>query len=63
MIVTAFRRFFPVALVLVTFAAAAEAPLFESDSKRFGSPKMDIVVAEVERRPRISVLDIRIAGG
>ena len=41
-------------------AAAAQTPLFESDSKRFGNPKMDIVVAEVERRPRISVLEIRI---
>ncbi|HNJ76645.1 MAG TPA: hypothetical protein PLE72_07745, partial [Azospira sp.] len=30
------------------------------DSKRFGNPKMDIVVAEVERRPRVSVLEIRI---
>ena len=60
MIATAFRRFVPLALVLVTFAAAAEAQLFESDSKRFGNPKMDIVVAEVERRSRVSVLDIRI---
>ena len=60
MIATAFWRFVPLALVLLTFAAAAEAPLFESDSKRFGNPKMDIVVAEVERRPRVSVLDIRI---
>lgn len=41
-------------------AAASQAPLFESDSKRFGNPKMDIVVAEVERRPRVSVLEIRI---
>lgn len=60
MIATAFWRFVPLALVLATFAAAAEAQLFESDSKRFGNPKMDIVVAEVERRPRVSVLDIRI---
>lgn len=58
MIATAFRRFVPVALVATT--AAAQTPLFESDSKRFGNQKMDIVVAEVERRPRVSVLDIRI---
>jgi hypothetical protein len=60
MIATVFWRFIPLALVLVTFAAAADGPLFESDSKRFGNPKMDIVVAEIERRPRVSVLDIRI---
>jgi hypothetical protein len=60
MIATVFWRFIPLALVLVTFAAAADGPLFESDSKRFGNPKMDIVVAEVERRSRVSVLDIRI---
>ena len=58
MIATAFRRFVPVVLVATT--AAAQTPLFESDSKRFGNPKMDIVVAEVERRPRVSVLDIHI---
>lgn len=61
MIATEFRRFVPAALMLAAIAtAAAEVPLFESDSKRFGNPKMDIVVAEVERRPRVSVLDIRI---
>jgi len=49
----------PAFLLLASAAHSAEA-LFESDSKRFGNPKMDIVVAEVERRPRVSVLDIRI---
>ena len=50
--------------LLLPFLCASSAPasetLFQSDSKRFGNPKMDIVVAEVERRPRVSVLEIRI---
>jgi hypothetical protein len=46
-------------IIAASAAQSAEA-LFESDSKRFGNPKMDIVVAEVERLPRVSVLDIRI---
>ena len=33
---------------------------FQSDSKRFGNPKMDIVVTEIERNPRSSVLNIDI---
>lgn len=45
---------------LATSVAQSAEVLFESDSKRFGNPKMDIVVAEVERRPHVSVLDIRI---
>jgi hypothetical protein len=36
--------------------AAAEG--FRSDSKRFGNPEMDIVIAEVERHPRISIMSI-----
>ncbi len=52
-------RWLPAFLLLASAAHSAEA-LFESDSKRFGNPKMDIVVAEVERRARVSVLDIRI---
>lgn len=55
-----YRQHLLVALLLLTGTASAQAPLFESDSKRFGNPKMDIVVTEVERRPRVSVLDIRI---
>ena len=55
----AFKRSLAVACLFCS-AAAAKTPLFESDSKRFGSAKMDIVLAEVERRPRVSVLDIRI---
>ena len=46
-------------LLLCAAPALASNALFLSDSKRFGNPKMDIVVAEVERRPRVSVLDIR----
>lgn len=53
------RHWLPAFLLLASAAHSAEA-LFESDSKRFGNPKMDIVVAEVERRARVSVLDIRI---
>jgi hypothetical protein len=46
--------------ILAASAAQSAEALFESDSKRFGNPNMDIVVAEIERRPRVSVLDIRI---
>lgn len=48
------------AMLASAMSAAAQPALFESDSKRFGETKMDIVVAEIERRPRVSVLDIRI---
>lgn len=47
-------------LFLCANPALAADTLFLSDSKRFGNAKMDIVVAEIERRPRVSVLDIRI---
>ena len=33
---------------------------FQTDSKRFSNTKMDIVITEVDRRPRTSVLDIKI---
>lgn len=39
---------------------SANGQLFESDSKRHGTSKMDIVITEVERRPHSSVLDIKI---
>ncbi|MEW5864098.1 MAG: hypothetical protein AB1773_10980 [Pseudomonadota bacterium] len=39
---------------------AADAPLFESRSKRDPGTKMDIVVKEIERRARASVLEITI---
>jgi hypothetical protein len=48
-------------LALSMFAGlAAIADGFRSDSKRFGNPKMDIVITESARQARTSVLDIRI---
>lgn len=44
--------------VLAVLPAAAQS--FRSDSKRFGNPKMDIVLTESERLARTSVLDIQI---
>ena len=38
----------------------AHGQLFEADSKRYGNPKMDIVMTEVERRQHSSVIDIKI---
>ena len=49
-----------IGLALLIGVPAAQGQLFESDSKSLGSGKMDIVVREVERRPRSSVVDIRI---
>ena len=40
--------------------STAHGQLFEADSKRYGNPKMDIVVTEVERRQHSSVIDIKI---
>ena len=54
------RRLWLLLPFLCASSAQASGTLFQSDSKRFGNPKMDIVVAEVERRPRVSVLEIRI---
>jgi hypothetical protein len=56
------RRVSHVLLVLscLASAAGAQAQLFESSSKRRGSDKMDIVIKEVERRDRVSVLEITI---
>jgi hypothetical protein len=47
-------------VVLVAAIPAARGQLFEADSKQFGSSKMDIVLKEVERRPRASVVEIKI---
>ena len=51
-----------VALVLCLIVAAprAEESLFEADSRRDRNSTMDIVVKEIERRPRASVLQITI---
>ena len=46
--------------ILVVALPGARGQLFEADSKQFGSSKMDIVLKEVERRPRASVVEIRI---
>jgi hypothetical protein len=56
------RRVSHVILVLsyLATAAGAQSQLFESSSKQRGSGKMDIVIKEVERRDRVSVLDITI---
>lgn len=51
-------------VIIVTLALSLAAPargqLFESDSKRFGASKMDIVVKEIDRRQRTSVLAVTI---
>lgn len=47
------------AMSMVTVPLAT-AEGFSSDSKRFGNPKMDIVITESARQARTSVLDIRI---
>ncbi|HSE85739.1 MAG TPA: hypothetical protein VLJ79_05925 [Candidatus Binatia bacterium] len=46
--------------ILIVALSDAHGQLFEADSKQFGSSKMDIVLTEVERRPRASVVEIKI---
>jgi hypothetical protein len=46
--------------VLMGAVPNARGQLFEADSKRWGASKMDIVLKEVERRPRASVVEIKI---
>ena len=46
--------------LLLARAQAQPRPLFEAHSAGMGGGKMDISVIETERRPRTSVLDIRI---
>ena len=41
-------------------AWSADGELFRSDSKRFGNPKMDIVLTEIERHTRTSILEVQI---
>lgn len=41
-------------------ARAADGELFRSDSKRFGNAKMDIVLTEIDRQPRTSILEVQI---
>ena len=49
-----------VAVSFLAGAAGAQVQLFESRSKRLDGDKMDIVVREIERRERSSVLEIII---
>jgi hypothetical protein len=52
---------FPILIAALAMPGQIQAdPLFQSDSKRFGNPKMDIVITEVARQPRTSELDIRV---
>ena len=47
-------------MALLASIPTAHGQLFEADSRSRSGSKMDIVVKEIERRPRASVLDIRI---
>ena len=49
-----------VILAVSTLSRPCAAGNFQSDSKRFGNSKMDIVITEVERNARTSVLDIKV---
>ena len=49
-----------ICLTILCISTTVHGQLFEADSKRYGNPKMDIVVTEVERRPRSSVLEVKI---
>jgi hypothetical protein len=46
--------------ILVVALSGARGQLFEADSKQLGSSKMDIVLKEIERRPRASVVEIKV---
>jgi hypothetical protein len=45
---------------ILALAVAAHGQLFESDSKKLGASKMEIVIKEIERRERSSVVEIKI---
>ncbi|MDO9118100.1 MAG: hypothetical protein Q7U39_09095 [Nitrospira sp.] len=53
-------RLFVTLVIAVLAVAPAQAETFRSDSKRFGNPKMDIVLTETERLTRTSIVDIQI---
>ena len=55
-----FNKNSAVILSFFILAHPCAAGSFQSDSKRFGNPKMDILITEVDRRPRTSVVDIKI---
>lgn len=46
-------------LLVMLLTAFVSAETFRSDSKRFKNSNMDIVVTEIERHPRTSVVDIQ----
>ena len=49
-----------VIVALMIAASAAQGQLFEADSKKLGGSKMDIVVREIERRDRSSIVEVKI---
>ena len=53
-------RWWGICFAILCGTPTAHGQLFEADSKRYGNPKMDIVMTEVERRPYSSVIDIKI---
>jgi hypothetical protein len=56
---TILRRWIP-GLALLVLVPAAYGQLFEADSKRYGKSNTDIVIKEVERRPKSSVIEMKI---
>jgi hypothetical protein len=54
-------RVFLVILLAVLAGPASAEERFQSDSKRFGNPKMDIVLTELERLPKVSVVGIAVS--
>ena len=48
------------AAMLAMSAQAPASPLFQASSKHLGDGTMDIVLTEIERRPRTSVIDVTI---
>ena len=53
-------RLWMIGLLVLTGTVSGYGQLFESDSKQAGTGKMDIVIKEVERRERSSVLTVTI---
>ncbi|MBI5853777.1 MAG: hypothetical protein HZB35_00780 [Nitrospirae bacterium] len=54
------KRWWILGLALLVGTQTAFGQLFEADSKRGGHSKMDIVVKEIERRDRSSIMEITI---
>ena len=49
-----------ICFAIVCSSTTAHGEFFQADSKRYGSPKMDIVMTEVERRQHSSVINVKI---